>query len=508
MAPELRHIIVLGGGTAGWASAAVLARRSAQQGIRISVIDAADIPTIGVGEATIPTIYDLLRHIGMDDAQVIRSAQATFKYGIQFEGWSRPGEAYMHGFGTTGTPRGAEDFITAWLGGSAYFTNPTLDPFTPAVVAARKGRFTRVAQRPADAAAHLYYPLCELSYALHFDAALLARELRANAIAHGAVHRSTKIVEVEMGPEGLSGLRTDEGELIEADFFVDCSGLVGVLSRAALKGRFDNWQAYLPCDRAIAVQTARPSEPAPFTRSVAHEAGWRWEIQLQSRTGNGCVYSSSHMSDEAATDLLMSQIAGEPINQPRRIDFRTGRLAEPWQGNCVALGLAAGFLEPLESTSIHLISKYALLLEQMLYDDGDRQGSVDRFNAMWRAETEEIRDFLTAHYVVNQRKEPFWQERRNEALPPSLERKLDDFRRTGWIDLPEHSLFGHDSWYQVLIGQRFPLDKRRFAVSREEAPAVLQFLENVARAVDAETSGIARSHQEAISQILDASPAP
>ncbi|WP_422057939.1 tryptophan halogenase family protein [Sphingomonas sp.] len=503
MAPDIKNILILGGGTAGWACAAVLAQRSAEHGVSLTVVDAADIPTIGVGEATIPTIYDLLNHVGMTDSEVVKAAQATFKYGIQFEGWSRPGEIYMHGFGTTGTPRGEDDFFTAWLGGGAYFSSRTLDAFTPAVAAARKGRFARVAERPAGAAQHLYYPLCELSYALHFDAALLARELRANALRNGVVHRSSKIVAVETGERGIAALRTGDGELFEADFFIDCSGLTGVLSRAALGGTFEDWRAYLPCDRAIAVQTARSTAPNPYTRSIAHRAGWRWEIQLQSRTGNGCVYSSDHMSDDEATDLLMSEVAGEPINQPRRIDFRTGRLAEPWEANCVALGLAAGFLEPLESTSIHLISKYALLLEQMLFDNAGKTDDRGRFNAMWRAETEEIRDFLSAHYVVNQRDEPFWTERRDAKRPPSLDRKLQAFAQTGWFDLPDHALFGHDSWFQVLIGQGFALDYPQFAIPRAEAPGLLQFLQNVARAVDVETSAIPRSHQQVIHSLVE-----
>jgi tryptophan halogenase len=502
MAPKVSDILVLGGGTAGWACAAVLAQRSAENGVTVTVVDAADIPTIGVGEATIPTIYDLLKHVGMADSEVVKAAQATFKYGIQFEGWSRPGEAYMHGFGTTGTSRGEDDFFAAWLGGAAYFPGRTLDAFTPAVSAARKGRFARVAERPTEASPHHYYPLCELSYALHFDAALLARELRANALRNGVVHRSSKIVGVETGERGITALRTDDGELIEADFFVDCSGLTGMLSRTALGGTFEDWRAYLPCDRAIAVQTARNSAPHPYTRSIAHRAGWRWEIQLQSRTGNGCVYSSNHMSDDEATELLMSEVAGEPINPPRRIDFRTGRLAEPWRANCVALGLAAGFLEPLESTSIHLISKYALLLEQILFDRPGDPKERDRFNAMWRAETDEIRDFLTAHYVINQRDEPFWAGRRDAERPASLDDKLQAFAQTGWIDLPEQSLFGHDSWFQVLIGQGFALDYPRFAVPHTEAPRLLQFLENVAQAFDTETSAIPQSHQDAIHTLL------
>lgn len=498
---EMR-IIVLGGGTAGWVTGAVLAKNAARNNYAVTVVDTADIPTIGVGEASIPTIYDLFRHLGMEDAEVFKSAAATFKYGIQFEGWSRSGEQYMHGFGNLGTDYGDTEFFSAWLGAARFFSSRDLGPFAPAVVAAQKGRFTRVVDRPADAPPGLYFPLCELSYALHFDASMLARLLREKALNDGATHFSRHVATVETGEHGITALVTEDGERLEADFFVDCSGMRGVLGREALGEAFEDWSQFLPCNAAIAMQTERSGPPNLFTRSVAHNAGWRWEIQLQHRTGNGCVYCTDHMSDDEATALLLRDAVGTPLTEPRKIAFRTGRLKEPWQGNCVAIGLSAGFLEPLESTSIHLICEFALMLERLLAPGIDRDEARSQFNRTWNEQTDDVRDFLMAHYVVNHRDEPFWRARRDGPRPASLDRKLDSLREKGWMDVPAYSLFGHDSWFQVLVGQGFELDYSRFALDPTRAQKIMAFLQNVGSAIASESDRIPRTHQQMIDQLL------
>ncbi|WP_201723117.1 tryptophan halogenase family protein [Caulobacter sp. X] len=510
MGPRAKRIIILGGGTAGWVCGSILARNARSLGLDVVVVDTAEIPTIGVGEASIPTIYDLLRHVGIDDRELVSRAGATFKYGIEFEGWSVPGDRYMHGFGSMGAPLGELEFFNAWAAAANYFTSRDLGPFVPAVAAARKGRFGRVRSRPADALDHQYFPLCELSYALHFDASLLARLLREKAMADGARHLSLQVAGVETDETGIVALTTSDSGRLDADLFVDCSGLYGFLSRKALGGRFDDWRAYLPCDRAIAVQSRRHTEPRPYTRSVAHRAGWRWEIQLQDRTGNGNVYCSDFMNDDQAETLLRDQVEGELIGQPRKIEFATGRLSAPWHANCIAIGLSAGFLEPLESTSIHLIYKYALRLEEALRGGELSPVVRERFNAAWRAETEEIRDFLMAHYVVNQRSEDgFWSSMRAARRPTTLEDKLESFARTGWIALPDEALFGHDSWFQVLIGQKFQVDYKGLATSPQRASSLLQFLENVGRAVDIETSSLPHSHGQYLQQLrLQTDPSP
>ncbi|MGA9658332.1 MAG: tryptophan halogenase family protein [Asticcacaulis sp.] len=495
-----KSIIILGGGTAGWVCGAVLAKHASENGVTVTIVDTADIPTIGVGEASIPTLYDMLNHVGLTDSDLVKSAEATFKYGVQFENWSKPGEKYMHGFGNMGTALRDREFFSVWLGAAQYFKNRDLAFFTPATAAAEKGRFARVAMRPKNSPAHIYYPLQELSYALHFDASLLARLLKQKALDSGAVHLSRHVVDVEMNEAGIVALTTKDGERLTADFFVDCSGFYGYLSRKALGGKFEDWSDYLPCDNAVTVQTARNTPPRLYTRSIAHSAGWRWEIQLQNRTGNGLVYDSNFMTDQAAMDLLMQSVEGEPITEPRKIGFQTGHLKAPWNKNCVAIGLSAGFLEPLESTSIHLICKYAMLLEDKLYKGQIGKADQDMFNLTWREEAEEIRNFLVAHYVVNQRDDdPFWRGRQTAPRPDTLNTYLNQLQKTGWISLPKQALFGNDSWYQVLVGQRFPLDYERFAVPAAQAPEMVRFLENVARAVDIETHKIPRTHQ----QILD-----
>lgn len=493
-ARESKNVIVLGGGTAGWVTAAVLSTDMERHGYAVTVIDTARIPTIGVGEASIPTIYDLLDHVGLEDRELVSDGQATFKYGIRFENWSKPGSRYMHGFGNMGHNLGDNEFFAVWLSAARYFTARDLAPFVPTVVAARADKFSRGARRP-DESGRLYYPLSEICYALHFDAARLARQLRDKALANGAVHLPREVIGVETDERGIAALKTDDGGALTADFFVDCSGLRGVLVRQALGAEFDDWRPWLPCDAAIAVQTRRETPPLLYTRSVAHEAGWRWEIPLQRRTGNGIVYCTDFMSDDAALARLLNEARGERITEPRRIPFRTGRLKTPWRKNCAAIGLSAGFLEPLESTSIHLICRYARLLREAL--DAGELGAVGmaKFNRAWVAETDEVRDFLMTHYVVNRRDDPFWKARRSAPRPDSLSDYLERLKNTGWVHLPEHALFGHDSWFQVLVGQHFDFDYERFAATPGQARQAIGFLTNIAEAIQSEVAKIPHSHQ-------------
>ncbi len=494
-------IVILGGGTAGWVSAAILSKGLAETGNSVTVVDTAEIPTIGVGEASIPTIYELLRNVGLSDADLIKEAEATFKYGIQFENWSKVGESYMHSFGNMGHNLKGIEFFKIWLSSAQYFSSRDLTPFMPAAVAAYADRFARVAVRPDNAEPHHYYPMCEISYALHFDAALLARLLKRKSLENGASHLSKHVVDVISDETGISALKTDDGELIEADVFVDCSGMRGVLSRQELASDFENWQSFLPCDTAIAVQTELTKTPRLYTRSIAHEAGWRWEIQLQNRTGNGIVYCSDFMSEDEATSKLLSEVEGKLINEPRKIPFKTGRLNNPWQKNCVAIGLSAGFLEPLESTSIHLICKYANLLGEALGKGELAHETSDEFNMEWRRETEEIRDFLMAHYVVNQRDEPFWKKMQTCEQTAGLKRYLSELHSMGWLSLSDQALFGHDSWFEVLVGQGFNFDYQKFSVQPAQAQQHIGFLQNVAGAVQAEVSKIQNSHKSMIESL-------
>jgi tryptophan 7-halogenase len=491
---ESKKITILGGGTAGWITAAILSKDMAAQGYSLVVIDTTEIPTIGVGEASIPTIYDLLNYVGLSDQDLVKHCQATFKYGIQFENWSRPNEHYMHGFGSMGHNLGNTEFFKLWLSTAAYSSNPDLTPFIPSAIAAYANKFSRGAQSP-ETTNGLFYPLSNLLYALHFDASLLTRLLREKALNNGAMHISKQVVNVETNENGIAALITADRERLIADLYVDCSGMSGILNKQALCANFDNWQAYLPCDTAIAVQTSLTTTPRLYTRSIAHEAGWRWEIQLQNRVGNGIVYCSKHMDHDTAQQRLLADIDGVLLTEPRKIDFVTGRLSSPWTLNSVAIGLSAGFLEPLESTSIHLIYAYAKKLRDTIDNNEVNNSGREKFNQSWCAETEGVRDFLIAHYLCNQRNEDtFWKARKLAPRPPSLDALLEQFTNTGWISPAENSIFGTDSWLEVLIGQKFFSNYEKFSLPPHKAKDLIQFLQNVAYAISNEVDKIPDSH--------------
>ncbi|UUA73821.1 tryptophan halogenase family protein [Cellvibrio sp. QJXJ] len=490
-----KKIIVLGGGTAGWVTGAILSKKWETHGYQIVVVDTAEIPTIGVGEASIPTIYDLLNYIEISDQDLVKHCQATFKYGIQFENWSRPGERYMHGFGNMGHNLGQAEFFKIWLSTARYFKNPDLTPYIPSAVAAYSDKFSRGSKAPENTNG-LFYPLSNLLYALHFDASLLARLLREKALHNGAIHISKHIVKVETDENGITALIAEDGETLSADLYVDCSGMHGVLNKQALKANFDNWQAYLPCDTAIAAQTTLNKAPRLYTRSIAHAAGWRWEIQLQNRTGNGIVYCSKNMDYDTAKQHLLEGIEGDLLTTPRKIEFITGRLSSPWTLNSVAIGLSAGFLEPLESTSIHLICAYARKLRDSIDNNELNAVGREKFNRAWCSETEGVRDFLMVHYLCNQRDEDsFWKERKSGPRPASLDKLLNEFSKTGWISPPEASIFGTDSWLEVLIGQKFFLNYEKFSMPADIAPHYIQFLQNVSYAIKNKVNKIPDSHQ-------------
>ncbi|MGM8228647.1 tryptophan halogenase family protein [Cellvibrio sp. ARAG 10.3] len=492
---EPKKIIVLGGGTAGWVTGAVLSKNWQTHGYKIEVVDTIDIPSIGVGEASIPTIYDLLNYLELSDQDLIKHCQATFKYGIQFENWSKPGESYMHSFGNMGHNFGQTEFFKIWLSTARYFKKPELTPFIPSAVAAYSNKFSRGAAAP-EKTSGLFYPLSSLLYALHFDASLLARLLREKALHNGASHVSKHIVNIETDVSGITALIAEDGERLCADFYVDCSGIDGALNKQALNADFENWQAYLPCDTAIAVQTKLNSTPRLYTRSIAHAAGWRWEIQLQNRTGNGIVYCSKNMDYDTAKQHLLDDVEGELLTTPRKIEFTTGRLSSPWMFNSVAIGLSAGFLEPLESTSIHLIIAYARKLRDSIDNKELNDIGREKFNQSWCAETDGIRDFLMLHYICNQRDNDFfWKERKLGVRPASLNMLIEEFSETGWISPPNSTIFGTDSWLEVLIGQNFFRDYTKFSMPAEKASVYIQFLQNVSYAIRSEVSKIPDSHQ-------------
>lgn len=441
-----RRITIIGGGTAGWMTAAALAR-FLERGWLITLVESDAIGTVGVGEATIPQIHHFNRLLGLDEAAFVRATKGSFKLGIAFEGWRAPGHRYMHAFGQIGRNLGLPPFYHYWLRGRAA-EEDSLDAYSVAAQAAYAGRFAPPdPARPAAAGGH--------AYAYHFDAGLYAAFLRQYAEARGVTRIEGMIASVQRdGASGdITAVALADGRRAEGDLFVDCSGFRGLLIEETLGAGYDEWSHWLPCDRALAVPSEHGGPVMPYTRAIAREAGWQWQIPLQHRVGNGYVYASSHISDDDAATALLARLPGTALAEPRPLRFVAGRRRSVWHHNVVAIGLSSGFLEPLESTSIHMIQSGIERLLLRLPTDAPTDADRTAFNADAAQEIERIRDFIILHYAANGRDEPFWQERRNADLPDSLMSRIELFRSSGRIDRAERDLFTDYAWQQVLIGQ-------------------------------------------------------
>ena len=444
----IRSIAIVGGGTAGWMTAASLSSFLGNLGCSIRLVESADIGTIGVGEATIPPIIEFLRALGLDENEVIRKTQATFKLGIEFKDWTRPGHSYIHPFGPTGFPKDGVEFSAYWLKHREQGQVSPLEEYSLQAVAARQGKF----MRPIALAKS---PLETITYALHFDALLFAAYLRDYAQARGVVRTEGKVRSVAMRPENgfISSISLESGEQIEADLFIDCSGFRGVLIEEALHTGYEDWTRWLPCDRAVAVGCERTGPLSSYTHTTAREVGWQWRIPLQHRVGNGYVYSSQFIKDDEAQQKLLSSIEGRALRAALALRFTTGRRRRAWNRNCVAIGLSAGFLEPLESTSIHLIQRGIALLGQFLPDRHFREADIARYNRQIAFEYERIRDFIIVHYNRTQREGEFWRYCRNIELPDSLKERIELFSGYGRILRDENELFTVQSWLYLFVGQ-------------------------------------------------------
>ncbi len=449
---RIRKLIVVGGGTAGWMAAAALARALGEGATEIVVIESEAIGTVGVGEATIPPIIELNNMLGFDEDEFVRRTHATFKLGIQFRGWSTAGAEYFHPFGRHGADIGSLPFHQYWLRAREEFCAEAgaLDDYNLPTVAALSGKFCRPSPDPRNT-------LSNIAYAFHFDAGLYAKWLRETAEGAGAIRREGRVTEVLMHDNGfVRGVRLEDGSEHEADLFIDCSGFRGLLIEGALETGYEDWTHWLPCDRAIALPCAGVGPPTPYTRSTAHAAGWQWRIPLQHRTGNGHVYCSAFMSDDEAESILRANLDGEPLARPNKLRFVTGRRRKFWNRNVVALGLASGFMEPLESTSIHLVQTGLSKLLNLFPDRDFHQADIDFYNRSAGIEYDRIRDFLILHYHANQRDEPFWKACRDMAIPDSLAEKYALWRHHGRVFRVEDELFGESSWVAVLLGQGVP----------------------------------------------------
>lgn len=442
------EFVIAGGGTAGWLAAATLARFLGDCAT-ITLVESDEIGTVGVGEATIPQIHNLLIGLGFDQQEFLRRTNASFKLGIEFAGWQGPDDSYIHSFGRVGRGVGLIPFRQLWLRGRALGVAGDYGDYSLNVAAARLNRFA------IDNTATGSLP--DLAYAYHLDASLFAVMLRDFAMARGVTRTEGRIVDVERDGESgdLKALLLDGERRVHGTFFLDCTGFRSLLLGQNLEVPFIDWRNYLPCDRALALPTESAAPFRPYTQSIARTAGWQWRIPLQHRTGNGHVFCSEFMSEDEAAAILLANLEGKPLAEPRAIHFGAGHRREFWSHNCLALGLAAGFMEPLESTSIHLVqSGVARLLDLLPGNCGSLAAARLAFNRLSEIEWRRVRDFLILHYWANQRHgEKFWDYCRSIDIPDSLAEKIALFRASGQFIREEDELFLDDSWGQVMIGQ-------------------------------------------------------
>ena len=443
---QITDVLIAGGGTAGWMAAAGLTRLP--PGVRVRLVESEEIGTVGVGEATIPPLASFNALLGIDEADFLRSTLGTFKLGIEFVDWGRRGDRYIHPFGEFGMDLEGVKFHQYWLRRRQAGAG-SLDDYCLSAVAARLNRFTPASTDPRTV-------LSSLRHAYHFDAGLYAAYLRRFAEARGVERIEGKVAQVPLRPEDgfIDAVVLADGRRLDADFFIDCTGFRGLLIEQALGAGYEDWSRWLPCDRALAVPSARVEPLTPYTRSTADAAGWRWRIPLQHRTGNGHVYASGFASDAAAETALLNGLDGAPLAEPRALRFTTGRRRRQWVKNCVALGLSSGFLEPLESTSIHLIQSGVSKLLALFPDKGFDPVLSDTFNRLSQLQFEQIRDFIILHYKATQRDDTaFWRHVSQMPIPETLARRIELFRAGGRIFREGDELFSEASWVAVLIGQ-------------------------------------------------------
>jgi len=494
---RIRRVVIVGGGTAGWMTAAALVD-AVGRGCEVVLVESEQIGIVGVGEATIPPIKLFNQKLGLDEAEFLRETGGTFKLGIEFVDWTRQGHRYFHPFGKFGAEFDAVPLHHHWLKARKQGRADDLGEYSMAWAAARRGRFAR----PIRDARRVQ---STFDYAYHFDAVMYGQYLRGKAEAHGAKRIEGKVVDVVLdGESGLiESVMLEDHQCIEADLFVDCSGFRGLLIEQTLKTGYTDWSHWLPCDRAVAVPCAHGDDGlSPYTRSTAHRAGWQWRIPLQHRIGNGHVYCSKYVSDDEATQVLLDNLEGEALGEPRPLRFVTGRRKRFWNRNCIAIGLAAGFMEPLESTSIHLIQTGINRLLALFPERGGFELSAAEFNRLTTTEYERVRDFLILHYHANQRADSdFWRNCAAMGVPEELRYKIDHFKTYARIVAAPLELFQNPSWLAVMMGQLG--EPERYDPMVDQRPQVdsVRYLDSLRR-VTAEAAEAMPEHSDFVSKLM------
>jgi tryptophan halogenase len=476
----ISRVVIVGGGTAGWMTAAALARFLEGTGTSIHLIESELIGTVGVGEATIPAIHDFNNKLGLDEREFMRSTSATFKLGIEFVDWTRIGDAYMHPFGTFGQDLNGVGFHHYWRSLRQLGDDSDIGEYCLAQTAAKLGRFALPQSDPQS----IY---STYAYAFHFDAGKYAVFLRNYAEQRGVVRTEGRVVDVNIDSNSgfIDTVVLEDREVIKGDFFIDCSGFRGLLIEQALHTGYEDWSHWLPCDRAVAMPSEHVRSPRPYTRATALQAGWQWHIPLQHRTGNGLVYCSQHLSDDEAVSMLRSKIEGEPLADPNLLRFTTGRRTKTWNRNCVAIGLSGGFLEPLESTSIWLIQAAIIELLQTFPDRGFAAVDIDNFNQVMASRFEQVRDFLILHYYrVDRDDSDFWNACKTMSIPDSLAYRIDLFEKRGHVVFGSDELFIEGNWLSVLLGQNVipqTWDPRVECIAKDELQKRMGLMKSMVR---------------------------
>ena len=438
----VNRVVIAGGGTAGWMAAATIAATIGRR-LEISLIESDDIPTVGVGEATVPSLLTIHQLLKIHEADFLKATNATYKLGIMFENWTRLNHQYFHSFGNSGMSCWAAGFHHFWVRANEQKMAKTYADYSLETLAAERGKF-----------AHMQEP--KLNYAYHLDSAKYGQFLRGIAEKHGVKRIEGKINKVKLDNESghIESIQLESGQVVEGDLFIDCTGFRSLLLGEALGVGYNDWSDTLPANAAYAVQTESHRPAVPFTRSIALDAGWRWQIPLQHRVGNGVVFSTHFKSEQSALDDLLQGIDGKPLTDPRLIRFTTGQRKEFWHKNCVSVGLSSGFIEPLESTSIHLIQQAIIWLISLFPTEGIDNNLINRFNQQMTSETETIRDFIVLHYHLQERDDhEFWRYLREMKVSDRLQQILNLFHNNGTIVEEQDDLFAENSWVQVMMGQ-------------------------------------------------------